>query len=305
MKATMSLTTRFQSLFDGRDDAWGADSGGAMRGEPDFASHLFGGAPIGIYPVRGDNTCAWGCVDLDVRSPGHKSYDYESTEDALDAAADLIQVLEYSDIQAWAEITRSGGVHVWVFAQEWMDAAVMRRALLVACNVGRVPTTEVNPKQETLADGQLGNYVRLPYPGAGNNGLVVRFMVENNEAIELHEFLDRVQPAPVSAFEALAKLYVPPRHVIDIPEFEPPEMDEALRRRMSGLAWTIFRDGPLENQDRSGALFRLAALLHEDDLSPEEIYTIVAAADKAWGKYSQRPNGDHLLRKLVEDAYRG
>lgn len=176
------VVSRFAWLFAGREDAHGLDGGGCSRVPPDYAAHLRDGPGIGIYPMvprlsppdgSGVGHLEWvvrfGCVDLDVQREGKRRWDYDTTEQGHVAAFNLKRACNALGMEAWVELTRSRGFHVWVFAEEWVPASWMRRALLVACQVADVPPTEVNPKSEGFAEPEtLGNYVRTVYPNGFN-----------------------------------------------------------------------------------------------------------------------------------------
>lgn len=328
MDSTATTSTeRFADLFAGRTDAYGTEQGGCYRPNRTFDSmvtaHLSGAeSPIGVYPLVpfGDDEqplswlVKWGCVDLDVKGPTHAT-GYDTTSEALAAAMNLQTALHHFGIQGWIESTRSHGWHVWVFADEWVPARVMRRALLVACAVADVPPSEVNPKSEGFdSPDVLGNYVRLPYPGSDRDSrfMVHRIMLDADErggtwtAIPLEDFVFRASNTRASSdrLQALADLYVPPIDSVDTLSINGDvELDESLRRRLSGLTWTILSEGPLEGHDRSGTLFRLAVLCKQDDLDPDEAFAVVKAADEVWGKFSRRPNGDRYLKEIVEKAW--
>jgi hypothetical protein len=163
----------FKVLFEGNRSALGAEEGGCLRLPQPWMwsqfleAHLTGeGEPVGVYPmVSGDRISGfhedagawavkWGCVDIDVGESESQLH-----------AKNLHLALEAFGIRGWIERSRSKGYHVWVFADSWVPAGTMRSALLAACQIAGAPSQEVNPKQAKLREGQLGNYVRLPYPG--------------------------------------------------------------------------------------------------------------------------------------------
>lgn len=151
----MDLVHRFAVLFAGRTDAHGTDSGGCVRGAvtgATYHAHLVGEEAIGIYPLV-DGHVVWGCTDIDL-----------GFERSLPMARNLRRALALLGITSWIERSRSKGWHVFVFAAGWLPAEHMRNALLFAHGVAGVPAKEVNPKQ--INGVELGNYLRLPYPGA-------------------------------------------------------------------------------------------------------------------------------------------
>lgn len=203
---TTNAAMHMARLFQGRTDAVGADHGGCVRinGEDDFVAalngHLLGTEGMGAYPTGPDGTTWWGCVDIDT--------------DDLGLARNIVRLLDKLGVTAWLERSRSKGWHVWVFASAPVPAATMRRALLAVGQILKADLPEVNPKQETLADGSVGNYVRLPYLGAEVE-LPQRQVVvfpDNLEPIPLKLFLrqalgSRTTPA---ALARAADLYRPP-----------------------------------------------------------------------------------------------
>lgn len=303
------VVEQFAALFQGRHDAQGTERGGAERRAPVFDDHLDGTSPpIGIYPVA-HNTVRWGCVDLDVRREG-KTGDYANEEDAHTAALNLRNALVTAGIPSWIERTRSRGRHVWVFVPTWIGARTMRRALLVACQLADVPPREVNPKSEHLEPHELGNYVRLPYPGwlgrvAPAAMPDTRVMVDDGGCTHtLWGWLDRVELALPSRVGDLAALYVPPpprTRVADEIRQHDGQLNPVVRR-LNGLAFTIFTQGPHDG-DRSRALWALARACEESGLNMGEAFAILADADARWGKMHARSDGERQLQRIIERAY--
>lgn len=336
----MNLVDQFTELFAGRHDAYGTEGGGCARlgnasmwTSVPYKAHLDGREPIGVYPMVPGKELAlcrhslpapvdpdfhyvrWGCIDLDVKAPHKRRYDYETADDALVAARNLVTALDVLGITGWIERTKSGGYHVWVFADEWVPAFTMRRALQFVCQLVDVPPTEVNPKSETLHPDQLGNYVRLPYPGhlgekadAYNRVMLIFERPDSMGPYQLglETFVGEAMRSRVSleTLGAVADMYVPPLSAERTIELsgEVPECDSSITDKLHGLAWTIFQQGPSERGDRSGTLMRLAHLCHEDGLTPEEATAVLFAADLAWGKFIARGD-EEQLHKMIERAY--
>lgn len=315
----LDLIGGFTQLFYGRDSAHGTEHGGSAPTPPDFSAHLYGqSTPIGVYPMvpiqqgvggpLGWSVC-WGCVDLDVKGPSHKT-GYESTAKAYEAACNLRAVLKHQGITSWVEVTRSGGYHVWIFATEWVEASTMRRALLVACEVAGVPPTEVNPKSEGFADpATLGNYVRLPYPGwVGVDGGTDERRVmldEDGEEIGLVTFVADAEESLTSPrmLENLAALWRAPVTQGSV-EFEGGADLEAAQKQLNGLAHVIATNPPLEGQDRSTRLFKLACECQRSGISPSEAALVLEWADALHGqKYLLRADAKARYETTVRRAY--
>lgn len=283
----------FITLFRGRGDCYGSWDGGCVR-EPlsvdIFRQHLEGDKWIGVYPAfshNGETWCIWGCSDIDYDNPEHAWL----LHDAFEAAG----------VTSWVEKTRRG-YHIWVFATDLVPARNMRRMFLAAHQVADLPAKEVNPKQETLARGQVGNYVRLPYP---NHAKPERIMINREgEWLWLMDFMDdaintRVEP---STIERLANYYKPPvvHYTASAPSHD---MTEA-SRKLTPLGRTIFRDGPIEGRDRSTTLTHLAHECRKASLHPKDAMSLLEDADIRWGKYLARGEAGRIeLEKLLVRAY--
>jgi len=297
----------FVRLFRGRSDAKGSWTGGAMRTpvrRQDFERHLTSNSPrdwMGCYPVIG-HLCSWGCVDID--------------EDGPLLAAALVDVLATHDVYGYIEKT-AHGYHVWVFPEleptPLLPAADMRRALMAAClSFGYTPK-EVNPKQEQLAKGQLGNYVRCPLPGVTRYASVpaerALIMWEGFHVPRgLESCLIALDRDGRTSHEAIAKLAA---------QWEPPPksnwrvdlsagMDvENIVQVLGGLSYTIWKDGVLDGNDRSGTLAHLAHLLAEERLEPRAAFKVLCSADaRMGGKFTDRgESGLAIISRLLADAY--
>lgn len=291
----------FITLFRGRGDCYGSDEGGCVRRPLDrsvFCDHLNGTHGIGVYPAVPASTpfCVWGCSDIDFED--------------LDSARLLQRTLEVAGIVSFVERSRSKGYHVWVFASEPVPAETMRRALLVVHQVADYPAREVNPKQSDVSVHKVGNYVRLPYYG-GLVGTPERRVIldENDQPMPLDGFVavaTRNLTAP-SEIQRIASYYKEPvRKQIDSSQFDSmadEDLEEALRVT-SQLARVIWKQGPLEGQDRSTALTRLAHVCFRSGITPSMANVIVTDADKRWGKYHLRGDaGVAEIRKIIERAY--
>lgn len=327
------LVSQFAELFQGRTDVYGAEHGESVPVDSSVWSgafadptglwlrHLEGETPIGVYPLTGPNpphsddegfkeawghsqfSVRWGCVDFD------EGYD-ESWADAVN----LRNSLAAFGITAWIERSRSKGYHVWVFCSEWVDALVMRKALIAACQVVGAPIKEVNPKQTVLKEGQVGNYVRLPYPGVFAEYMKAtrrQVMVEpSNETWPFELFVLRALAARCTQadLEPLAELAVEPKRDVktDAPMAAPEsQLPKELTDKLSGLAWTLFQQGPLDG-DRSDGEYRLCRLMWESGtVTKDDAWQILCDADRRWGKHLNKDEdkGAEYLWNCLERAW--
>ena len=287
-------------LFRGRGDAVGTWQGGSRRCNvirEDFTNHLLSNNPaewMGTYPHLGSRGVSWGCIDID-----GKDFQISSATDVwdwpkmLDLGRKLQAVLAFKSVHAHLEQTRNG-YHVWVFPEAGIvPARFMRRALMAACKACSYDPKEVNPKSEDLLPSKLGNYVRLPYYGAlcSNEHQVDRFFIDDEgAAMTLQEFLATV-----------SQLWTPP--AVQTFDGPPPEELEPVIATLSGLTYTIWKDGPLEGRDRSNTLAKLAYRLHDDGQSMPNAFAVVKDGDRRWGKFADRPDCDEQIMNIVQRAY--
>lgn len=297
MKATID---RFIMLFRGRGDVYGSETGGCIKSpltKEVFQQHLDGINPIGVYPMvplHNDWYTVWGCSDIDIEDHA--------------GACSIRDALAHGGVYAHIEKSRSKGYHVWVFASEPVLARDMRRMLLAAHQVADYPAREINPKQETLSSiKQYGNYVRLPYPDFMDTTTNRRRMItDDQQAILIADFLDiaeqhRTDPETI---KRLAGYYQPPKVATAInTDYQSCESLPDAMRKLSPLGKVIWRDGPLENADRSRTLMKLAYECAKCGLNPSETKVVITDADLRWGKYYMRTNGELEIDKIVSRVY--
>jgi hypothetical protein len=303
----MDTVDRFADLFAGRPNAWGGDEGRAVWQpvtKPLIQGHLDGSQGIGIYPIvhgkDGTLWVKWGCCDID-------------TGDWSEAYL-LYIALKGMGLCPMVERSRSKGWHIWVFAQTWVEAKVMRRALKVAYKAIDLPAKEANPKSEVLQPNQLGNYVRLPYKGWYSDPLnrptrqvmVTDFDRKSDGApLSLSGFLEQVEcVSPETLQKWAAKWYEPPRATIGISADEVMSDTQiaTLAARMPSKLRAVWEHGP-KNADRSATLQMIAHQLAQVGFNAQDNYQLVCAADRMWGKYHERTNGETYLLDLVERSY--
>lgn len=304
----MDPVTAFADLFIGSDEGYGTEAGGCDKDTSvsyyeRIVYHLEGDVPMGVYPLRnlvGDGWCVhWGCVDFD-----------EGEDKSLAYAANVAQVITAMGGVGYVERSRSKGYHVWLFLDGWYPAVLVREALLGACQTVGAPTKEINPKSVSLAEGQLGNYVRLPYPGAyaedGRFPADRRVMIQEGvrDPVPFEWFVQQAleHRAGASVLESLRSLYQAPVRIVAAPAGPVGEGD--MYKRMGGLAWTVYKDGPLDGGGRGHTLFKLACLLAEDGNHTQgEALAICIEADQRWGKFHERANGEVTIEGIVRKAF--
>lgn len=287
-----SIVDSFASLFGGRTDAYGTWEGGSVRVEvtrQSFENHLNGKELIGIYPLTAGSTVRWGCSDIDV--------------DDIDSARNLQTAFAVKGIKSFVEKTRKG-YHVWIFANDWIPAAVMRRAFLSAHEVIGLPPKEVNPKQEETTG--LGNYVRLPYPNGINVMPENRFMLfqSADTAMTLAQFIDEAMEARVTQKQLLplAERHKPKTRAVLDHLAVSSSVQESLRF-VNPYIRNIWKNGPFDSRDRSNTLCKMVHRMHDYGTPMGHAYVIATDADKRWGKFHLRQDCVEQITKIVEDIY--
>lgn len=188
----MQDISRFKAIFSGLDIAYGTyqvqkeredgkqnGKASVVRKPPTddlWERHLQGVEPsLGIIPIRADNTCIWGCVDIDTYPLDHSL---------------LVKKIRRLELPLIVFRSKSGGAHVFLFTKEPISAADMQKHLrLMAAYLGH-SGCEIFPKQTQLLveRGDTGNFLNLPYFG-GDNGTRYAFK-DDGEAATMEEFYE-------------------------------------------------------------------------------------------------------------------
>jgi hypothetical protein len=289
------MVTRFASLFTGRQDAHGTDTGGAVWAPvtlQTYERHLTGVEPIGIYPVI-DNAVRWGCCDID-------------TGDWSEAFM-LATALQGMGLKPWVERSRSKGWHIWIFLPEWVPASAMRRCLKVAYAAIDLPAKEANPKSENLRPTQLGNYVRLPYKAAAVTESERQTMMQGWSAtgdghpMSADLFLSELNDPysdPARVKHWASKWYEPPRKVINC-DIDVTQDALALADRLPVTWRTVWLEGAV--RDRSATFVAMAYDLAKRGWRPQDVFNILWFCP--WNKYRERNDGEVYVQDIVERAF--
>jgi len=197
----MSLSDRLMALFKGMDEAHGiykisdeVESNGKRKGvartvrkpvtPEQWAGHVNGKENIGIIPIRSDNLCYWGAIDVD---------DYQ-----LDLKSFAVRVYSRG-LPLFPLRSKSGGCHLVAFFKEALPARDVQRKLNeIAASLG-YGRSEIFPKQaQVLVEkGDVGNWLNMPYYG-GDKG--TRYCLDKDgKAMLLASFLSVAENGRMSA----------------------------------------------------------------------------------------------------------
>ena len=186
----MTDISRFKAIFSGLDVAYGTYKIDKSRGDGKqtgkavvvrqpptddlWEKHLQGVEPsLGIIPIRADNSCIWGCIDIDQYPLDHKG---------------LVEKVRKLKLPLVICRSKSGGAHCFLFTKEPVAAGSMQACLKTMAALLGEAGREIFPKQaEILIErGDTGNFLNLPY-FAGDEGM--RYALnDDGTAASLEEF---------------------------------------------------------------------------------------------------------------------
>ena len=201
---------RFMALFAGLERAFGqysvppgakADARGKIEGKAitvtdrrltraDWEAHLSGECGLGVVPIREDNACLFGGIDIDIYPIDHREI-YEACR-------------EYG-IPLILCRSKSGGGHGYLFLSEPVPALVLRGKLRECAAAIGYPDAEVFPKQDVIDNGGHGNWINMPFAGGDRS---LRYAYGDDGALTPDEFLDFAKSRRITA-AALAAITVP------------------------------------------------------------------------------------------------
>jgi hypothetical protein len=149
-----------------------------------WRKHLDGTLGIGIVPICNDSTCTWGAIDVD-------------QYDGLDLEELSVKILSPLVLCR----SKSGGMHVYLFTNVPVAATVMRKKLaLVARSLGQ-PNAEIFPKQDKMKDGDIGNWINMPYFSGDKS---TRYCIKNGLALSVEEFVNLVSESSINSQQLVA-----------------------------------------------------------------------------------------------------
>ena len=142
-----------------------------------YNSHVEGKISIGIQPCNTDKEARLGVIDIDPK-------DYADFDKKF-----FIDKVQEFDLPLIPVESKSGGLHLWIFINEFMSAKDIVSFLTNLLPLFKLkPNTEIFPKQTELtrdeSTGKIGpgQFINLPYYGGERKGLNVvgtSFTLEN------------------------------------------------------------------------------------------------------------------------------
>lgn len=213
------LAKQFSALFSGFTQAYGTFKITGTRNRDNkqegiakvikepvtldlWVNHLSGKQSLGIVPITQDNTCVFGAIDVDI-------YPINAVE--------TIRKINEANFPIIPTTTKSGGLHLWLFTNEPVPAALMQgklREMAAALGFGG---SEIFPKQtEVLLDrGDVGSWINMPYFNAEattRHGVFIDGAVQTAE-----EFIEYANQNKVTndALENISRTVAPPSSTVE------------------------------------------------------------------------------------------
>jgi hypothetical protein len=148
-----------------------------------WEKHLSGDSMLGVIPIRSDNTCLWGAIDIDIYDMDLKVFSQRCYKQKIP----LIPMR-----------TKSGGCHLVIFLKGPVSARSLQDKLYeIAASLG-FGQSEIFPKQSTVLveKGDTGNWLNMPYFGGARSS---RYALDaTGEAMSMDDFLDAAEKLRVS-----------------------------------------------------------------------------------------------------------
>ena len=202
----MTDIKKFKNIFEGSESAYGQtrkteeyDERGKHKTksfitkqaptDKMWQDHLQGVDPaLGIIPINADNKCKWACIDIDIYSLDHKK---------------LIDKINTKKFPLTVFRSKSGGAHVFLFAKEFVPAAILRNKLKDIASTLGYARAEIFPKQNQVKTerGDTGSFLNLPYH---NVDQTLRYAFKSDgTAMNINEFFDHYEKIALSEQDLL------------------------------------------------------------------------------------------------------
>ena len=146
--------------------------------DKDYEDHLKGIKSIGIQPCTDEGTARFGAIDVDKYPIDREFY---------------LKTVQEKNLPIIPILSKSGGLHLYVFTTEYVKAIEIRQFLEQMLYVFKLSIkTEIFPKQTNLKSDEdnktNGNFINLPY-----NGEDRRALLPNGIEMSLDLFIECVE----------------------------------------------------------------------------------------------------------------
>jgi len=236
-----------------------------------WINHLKGEGPaLGIIPITEDNSCRWGCIDIDEYNFDHLS---------------LIKSIRSLNLPLIVCRSKSGGAHVFLFTKENIPASLMQSKLKQMSKTLGYEGSEIFPKQtEILVErGDTGNFLNLPY---FNEMKGLRYAINDTGAgCTLEEFY-KLYDVLACGMEEVEKIKVEEKKIEEAFPGGPPCLNK--------LAIVGFGEG-----SRNNALFNIA--VYYKQAKPDSWEDELVKANQ---KFMEPPLSNSEVQQLIKSVSR-
>lgn len=184
------MIKEFNKLFSGYEKAYGIykingyDENGKKKGfgntipskitTDEWKLHLSGEQGVGIIPLRDDNTCYFGVIDID--------------EELKHTHEEIVEKLDKLRIPLLVCRSASGRVHLYAFFEKPTDAQIVREKLSEWSAAIKYGDSELFPKQTyRFNDDDKGNWINIPYFGGDDTD---RYAYNDKGKLTTKEFIE-------------------------------------------------------------------------------------------------------------------
>lgn len=128
-----------------------------------YEQHIYGQVFLTLPPINENGQCKYGAIDIDI-------YNEEIIKNIISRSKKypLLPLL-----------TVSGGLHLYLYAKDFVDANLMQRALKYYAHQLELQKVEIFPKQDELMPGEVGNGIKLPCYRASEEKLIEHLKLVN------------------------------------------------------------------------------------------------------------------------------
>jgi hypothetical protein len=225
--------------------------------------HLAGTMRISAYPIQQNDTARWGAIDIDL-------YDFDGVE-FCDRVTELAKVLPLH-----AGVSKSGGARVWLFCEEPISAATLRRTLQevrkslgLPDKVNGKDPVEIYPKQESISAKGKASAIELPYCGMTYEGSVeTSARIGHGGSLLLTDFLAVVQKASITQIKSFTAQRPPGQGHAGAPRDV-----NVLINKMTNETRGLLKEQP--HPDKSRACWAIITEMINRDFSDDEVLSVL------------------------------
>jgi hypothetical protein len=262
--------------------------------------HLAGSVRVSSIPRCQNDTCVWGGLDVDL---------YGATPDKSLDVIDLRQRIAALPLPLYYSTSKSGGGHIYLFADAPVAASTLRKTLLAIAKAlglvvtGKKKNTEVYPKQDTTSSStEFGNAMELPYCGMKYEGsLDTGIWSYGQSAVPIEDFLRSVKKATIADIKNFTGTGKTNGHDKDARDLH------VLVNKLTNDTRTLLQDP--HHPNRSDACWTIITEMITKGFSDEEIFLVLNSYPngpfKHYKDHNSKPSADikRIRLKYKRNSY--